>query len=639
MSAPRVHILGESPLAQRIRGVLPAAVRTDDAEAAALVIDVEHPLRVDRLRAHAHLRVETWLGALLVGPLHVPGTTGCEHCAVLRRIASLGVCDAERATPARARHLPPGDARAVTSAHAFVVDVVLAAAQAFVAGPTGAAEGGARAFDPADGILAVRLDTMMVERHRLVPDPRCPQCGSLPDDVADAARLSLEPRPKAFPLSFRIRRFDLEREAIKEAFVDRRFGILNQSGTDDAGFLALGYASACGVMPVTGYGRTRTKRTAEAVAALECLERYGSLLPPGGKRTTVHKTLRELGGVAIDPRRFGAQVPDAYDHRLKDRLIPFHDDLAISWVWGHSFARAEPVLVPERLAYYGPHVPDDFVYECSNGCALGSCQEEAILFGLLEFIERDAFLLTWYRQLEVPEIDLRGEDDPEIRALLDQIAVAGFEGRVFNTTMEHGVPSVWSVAVQRTGGGLVSYVAAGAHVDGRCAVRAALYELASGLQSRLRLHAEPDVDPEQRRALAADPTRVTLLTHHVDRFFVPGVTDAELAFVLNQRRPKQPLADAFPQAPAPSLDLRVDLLEIIGRLTRRGLDVIVVDMTPADLALGLRCVKVLVTGMLSMTFGHAMRRPVGIERLETVPALLGLRAHHPGVNERPHPFG
>ncbi|MFD3453296.1 YcaO-like family protein [Streptomyces sp. NPDC058691] len=31
----------------------------------------------------------------------------------------------------------------------------------------------------------------------------------------------------------------------------------------------------------------------------------------------------------------------------------------------------------------------------SNGGAIGSCMEEAVLFGLLELIERDAFLLGW----------------------------------------------------------------------------------------------------------------------------------------------------------------------------------------------------------------------------------------------------
>jgi ribosomal protein S12 methylthiotransferase accessory factor len=74
-------------------------------------------------------------------------------------------------------------------------------------------------------------------------------------------------------------------------------------------------------------------------------------------------------------------------------------------VWAHSFARGEAVLLPERYAYYGldrsSHRTEEqildrpFVYEISNGCAIGSCLEEVILHGLLEVAERDAFLMTW----------------------------------------------------------------------------------------------------------------------------------------------------------------------------------------------------------------------------------------------------
>ena len=41
----------------------------------------------------------------------------------------------------------------------------------------------------------------------------------------------------------------------------------------------------------------------------------------------------------------------------------------------------------------------------SNGCASGGCLVEAIYFGLMEVVERDAFLLAWYGGLALAEID------------------------------------------------------------------------------------------------------------------------------------------------------------------------------------------------------------------------------------------
>lgn len=52
-----------------------------------------------------------------------------------------------------------------------------------------------------------------------------------------------------------------------------------------------------------------------------------------------------------------------------------------------------PILVPESLAYYSLGREDSFVYETSNGCALGGSLEEAIFHGILEAAERDSFCL------------------------------------------------------------------------------------------------------------------------------------------------------------------------------------------------------------------------------------------------------
>jgi len=73
-----------------------------------------------------------------------------------------------------------------------------------------------------------------------------------------------------------------------------------------------------------------------------------------------------------------------------------------------------------------------------------------------------------------------------------------------------------------------------------------------------------------------------------------------------------------------------------------NLDVIVVDLTAPEITRnGLHCVKVLIPGMLPMTFGHHFTRVAGLERVLRVPVELGY-AKQPlrleDLNPYPHPF-
>jgi ribosomal protein S12 methylthiotransferase accessory factor len=85
-----------------------------------------------------------------------------------------------------------------------------------------------------------------------------------------------------------------------------------------------------------------------------------------------------------------------------------------------------------------------------------------------------------------------------------------------------------------------------------------------------------------------------------------------------------------------------DLKDILQVFRRLNLDVIVVDQTtPELLRNGLYCVKVLIPGMLPMTFGHRLARLEGLDRVLRVPVELGY-AKQPltreQLNPHPHPF-
>jgi ribosomal protein S12 methylthiotransferase accessory factor len=221
-------------------------------------------------------------------------------------------------------------------------------------------------------------------------------------------------------------------------------------------------------------------------------------------------------------------------------------------------------------------------------------------------------------------------------------AETGYRVLAFDTTMEHGLPSVWAMAVCPSGAQQPALTcAAGAHLDPEAATSRALAELGPILADLIRRY--PQV-AQRGRAMVDDPGLVVTMDDH-SAVYANQEAAARLGFLTasEQSRSLADISDFHGVAGAfRNADLTDDLAEVVRRLRRHALDVIVVDQTtPEHRAGGFSCVKVIVPGMLPMTFGHQYRRVHGLPRLFEVPRLLGYRdrALLPAeVNPHPHPF-
>jgi ribosomal protein S12 methylthiotransferase accessory factor len=528
--------------------------------------------------------------------------------------------------------------------------------------------------------LYLDLDTLHCQKHRFLPEPECPACGRILPDTAEAAIITLQSRPKLSPSTYRTRSLKAHAKEIFETYVDTKTGLIPVL-IKDPHFSAMVTAwigtsngrESYGQM--NGTGRTLNYEQSQLAAIAEALERYGGQRPKT-KRTSIHASYRELlVERALDPTTLGLHTIEQY--ALPGfRYIPYHPDLPCSWVWGYSFQQQAPILVPKHIAYYGwlrlgtqtanadvgarprydhPADPEQtaFVYEISNGCALGNCLEEAIFHGILEVAERDAFLLTWYAQLSVPRIDPRSATDPEISLMLESIeSASGYTIHVFNTTLDHGVPCCWVMAVdeQDRDGMPKALCAAGSHPNPEQAVLNALQELEMMVKRPFG-----DFQAQRQKALEMlfDPLAVTAMEHHSLLYYLPEAFE-RLSFLYDSPRLLQTFQEAFPAVGSArgtgsalgtipiGMDLRDDLTALIDHYLARGIDVIVVDQTtPEHAAQDFRCVKVIMPGMLPMTFGHQHRRNTDFQRLYHLPAQLGYRdgpLTDADINPHPHPF-
>ncbi len=613
--------------------------KADAMKAAKLVLVLKDDWRPSYyLKAEEVLREAglPWLSGFVlfdegvVGPLVRPGTPGCSQCADTRRIMAGRVH--ENTGELQMRLWKDGAIPRASSASWLGLlqmgCLIVAETQKVLEGKPAHSEG---------RVYIVDLKTLKSSLHTFLPDPLCSICGGLPDDSQMNARISLKPSPKINPETYRCKSMDKLTEVLVKDYLDDRIGLLNEK-TDDP--LSL-FSDVIVNLPsfignVRAAGRSQSYLESERTAILEGLERYCGI-SPRGKRTVICDSFRNLAHQALDPVKVG--VYSAEQYALPGFLFePFDPDKSMDWVWAYSFLQKRPILVPEQLAYYSVGFGGNFVHEGSNGCALGGTMEEAIFYGILEVVERDSFLMTWYAQLSLPRLDPYSANDKELQLMVDRLlVVAGYDVSLFNATMENGIPSIWAMAKNRNRTGANLICAAGAHVDPIRAAKSAIYELAGNM---MFLNERFESNREEYDRMFVDPFMVRRMEDHSLLYCVPQAEE-RLQFLLDPNRPLQAFDEEFKQGPRHA-DLTEDLKDILHEFHRLKLNVLVIDQTtPETLRNGLYCVKVLIPGMLPITFGHHLTRLTGLDRVLRVPMELGYEKQCltlERLNPHPHPF-
>lgn len=542
---------------------------------------------------------------VLIEPRQVvvgPWPPGCPQCLSTRRAASASVeRAAEMAAAEPDRELPT-----------FIADTVA---------------GLSSVRSQAQLFRTVDMATLALSRHGFLPDPRCRRCSVLPSDTEQSAKVTREMRPKLSPGSSRVRALD--QSELDTIYVDGQSGVIasvTSYAQHSFPFTEAVLAVPGGSTEAAGYGRTRDFTSAWNIAVVEALERLAAHAP--SRRTGVRAGYADVAGAAIDPRSLGLYPGDRY--RIPDfPYREFTEDAVTDWVWGWSFGQDRPVLVPESFVYYrspraGGEAP--FACEISSGCALGGCYEEAVLHGVLEVAERDAFLLAWYGRTPLPQIDLTTVPDRRIPLVAERIERQGYRVRVFDTTREHGIPSFWTFAEDATGSNRPRAVSTGGSgLFAAEAVLAALHELSQTVEYVTLLAFDPGWR-DRAQYLAEHPDEVVSMADHLLCAANPTTFD-RYSFLL-----ADPDTLTWRQGlerwhwPG-NTDIGADLDEAVRRFASAGMDVVAVDTTSTEQrAGGFRCVKVMAPGSVPMTFSHAARRVTGLPRLPEV------------RNPHPHPF-
>jgi oxazoline/thiazoline synthase len=609
---PALEALGRLGLGPAREGADLGIVVTDDYDQAGLAEINQESLAAGR----PWMLVKPVGNRVWVGPLFVPGRTGCWECLAQRLRGNRQVEGYLQTRSGRKTPLLTSLSALPTTVLAAMNLAATEAARWLVLGRSERLEG---------RILTLDLTSLEMREHVLVRRPQCPACG---DGLADR-----EPAPPV--LQSRLKRFRADGghrvEPPEETFERLKHHISPITGvvsslerlSDERSGLVCSYSAGHNFAMITDTlfflrqnlrgqsgGKGMTDVQARVSGICEAMERYSGV--HRGDEPSTRASYRALGEQAIHPNDCMRFSPTQYAGRhawnANQKFTKFHivpepleDDLEVDWTPVWSLTRGEFRYLPSAYCYYGhPDLKRRFFCTAdANGNAAGSTLEEAVLQGFMELVERDSVALWWYNRIPRAGVDLDSFDEPYTRALADYYASINRECWVLDITSDLGIPTFVGVS-RRTDRPVEDIVIGfGAHFDARVAILRALTEVNQFFPAVSRVN----------------PDGSTRYWFH-DR---DAIEWWKTATVANQPYlappPGVPLRTASDYEAPRRDDLLDDVNACVEVAGRHGLEVFVLDQTRPDV--GVSVAKVVVPGLR-----HFWRR-LGGGRLYEVPPKMG----------------
>ena len=309
---------------------------------------------------------------------------------------------------------------------------------------------------------------------------------------------------------------------------------------------------------------------AQVSLTMESIERYSSEFKDEYENKLVKGSYNKL------KRKFDILDPNEL---ILSRESDYRHDSYIHWIWGCDLARHEDVLVPACAVYHPYHLDDVFLMDThTNGIAAGNTLEEAVVHGLAEVIERDAWSIARYTRNYSDALLIEDEDANRfIINIFDRFENAGIEIVAKDITTDIGVPVIASFSRDLVYPTMKPIDGFGAHLDPRVAMVRSLLEIVT--------------------------TRALL----IQKFGIDGLCEPITAYLGDHEAIDDPRFYAYNQKGLRDIeadfskDILLDVRNIIGKLGARGLDrVIAVDLTRPDTRIP--TVRMIVPGLESYCY-------------------------------------
>ena len=227
-------------------------------------------------------------------------------------------------------------------------------------------------------------------------------------------------------------------------------------------------------------GKGISKDHAKASAMMEGFERYSAERQSSDKTVNAHLSEISTHGDFIDPKSLNLS---------KEIEKQGLDDLNLEWSISHDLISGNDYYIPTNAIFHPYNAQDntDRLFKSNtNGLASGNILEEAILHGMLEVIERDAWSIFELTHKNYAQIDLKSIESDLINDIIDKFESNGIKIKLMDFTADINIPTIAASAddtITKDAGLLTLGI--GTHLDPEVAILRALTEVAQSRATQI----------------------------------------------------------------------------------------------------------------------------------------------------------
>ncbi len=500
-------------------------------------------------------------------------------------------------------------------------------------------------------VFIIDKNTLSISWEYVMPVSDCSVCGCVLIDSSNIAQILgksvLDNVYGDKKIPFRSKDYKDIAKRVEKFALSKNFGIMTTLLDNFDGPFPISVA----MLPLgdgrdePGTGRTSSLEKSRAVALFEAMERHGGFAPRA-KKTIIFESYNKL-------KSEGREVLDVCDLILnqdsltnggiyKNDKFHFSYDEPYHWVYGYNLINQKTLLLPESVVYYGMTLKSEryrreiIAYEVSNGCSVGATLTESVYGGILEVVERDAFLTAWYTdrsicRLVLDDVFMSQRERFQMEFEKFKNFYSDFRVDIYEISCETRIPVVlMTLTRKKIGVQKMNFMcAAAADADLVEAMRKAMHEISSifvGLQKRFRDEYDQVVKKAENMRLIQsmdDHSLVWGYYKNLEKINFPDQVSESIKVsrrICANKRFKS-LNEAFKV--------------VLEDLKRNGRDVIFVNQTSPEMQLmKIYCSKILIPGLLPMTFGAKNAR-ISRKRIDEIEKM---EKRHLRTNFIPHPF-
>ena len=225
-------------------------------------------------------------------------------------------------------------------------------------------------------------------------------------------------------------------------------------------------------------GKGINKLQAKASAMMEAFERYSGEMQ--NDDDIIYGTIKEIKD------KYNIINPE---NLILEKNFKLKDDIPLEWTKTKDIILNEEIYIPSNAIYH-PYYPQSNAAQLfksnTNGLASGNNLEEAILHGIFEVVERDAWSIFELTKKNKKEINLRNIDNPLIKDVLDKFKNESIDIKLLDITVDIKIPTIVAISDDTLlKDPALLTIGVGTHLNPEIAVLRALTEVAQSRATQI----------------------------------------------------------------------------------------------------------------------------------------------------------